>query len=80
LQPSRDQWTDPIRTIMNTTVVSFPEDTTLEKLRQFFSRVSMRRVVIVQGERPVGVLSRSNLLRCYHDWAVANANLKQATK
>jgi len=78
LQPSRDQWSDPIRTIMNTTVVSFAENTTLEKIRQFFSRVSMRRVVIVQGERPVGVLSRSNLLRCYHDWAVANANLAPA--
>ena len=74
LQPSRDQWSDPVRTIMNTTVVSFSQDDSLEKIRQFFSRVSLRRVVIVQDERPVGVLSRSNLLRCYHDWAVANAN------
>jgi CBS domain-containing protein len=60
---------------MNTTVVSFAQDTSLEKVRQFFSRVSMRRVVIVDGERPVGVLSRSNLLRCYHDWVVANTKV-----
>jgi two-component system, cell cycle response regulator len=74
LQPTRGQWADPIRTIMNTTVVSFPRDATLEVIRQFFSRVAMRRVVIVQDDRPVGVLSRSNLLRCFHDWAVANAD------
>jgi CBS domain-containing protein len=75
LQPARDQWNDPVCSIMNTTVVSFAQDTSLEKVRQFFSRVSMRRVVIVDGERPVGVLSRSNLLRCYHDWVVANTKV-----
>ena len=26
-------------------------------------------------DRPVGVLSRSNLLRCYHDWIVANGKV-----
>ncbi|MEX2317293.1 MAG: diguanylate cyclase [Pirellulales bacterium] len=75
LQPARDQWDNPIRSIMNTTVVSFAQVTSLEKIRQFFSRVSMRRVVIVDGEKPVGVLSRSNLLRCYHDWVVANTKI-----
>jgi diguanylate cyclase (GGDEF)-like protein len=79
LQPQRDQWDEPIRVIMNTTVVSFPQNTSLEKIRQFFSRVSMRRVVIVDGERPVGVLSRSNLLRCYHDWVVANTKVAAET-
>ena len=78
LQPSREQWNDPIRSIMNTTVVSFSQDTPLEKIRQFFSRVALRRVVIVDGQRPVGVLSRSNLLRCYHDWVVANASMQAA--
>jgi diguanylate cyclase (GGDEF)-like protein len=75
LQPAQEQWSAPVRSIMNATVVSFSQDTSLEKIRKFFSRVSMRRVVIVDGQRPVGVLSRSNLLRCYHDWAVANANV-----
>jgi diguanylate cyclase (GGDEF)-like protein len=75
LQPARDQWSDPVRTIMNTTVVTFPRDTSLEKIRKFFSRVSMRRVVIVDGLRPVGVLSRTDLLRCYHDWAVTHAKI-----
>jgi CBS domain-containing protein len=75
LQPAKDQWEDPIRSIMNTTVISFPQDTPLETIRQFFSRVTLRRVVIVQDERPVGVLSRSNLLRCYHDWVVANGKV-----
>lgn len=72
LQPAQQQWHDPVGSIMNTTVVSFPQDTPLEKIRKFFSRVALRRVVIVDDERPVGVLSRSNLLRCYHDWVVAN--------
>jgi diguanylate cyclase (GGDEF)-like protein len=72
LQPAQRQWAEPVRAIMNTTVVSFPQDATLETIRQFFLRVAMRRVVIVDGQRPVGVLSRSNLLRCYHDWVVAN--------
>jgi CBS domain-containing protein len=63
---------------MNTTVVSFPRDATLEAIRQFFGRVAMRRVVIVEDDRPVGVLSRSNLLRCFHDWAVANSNVPAA--
>ena len=39
----------------------------------------MRRVVIVDEDRPVGVLSRSNLLRCYYDWVVANSELTPAT-
>ncbi len=75
LQPSREKWDEPVRSVMNTTVISFPQDTPLERIRHFFSRVSLRRVVIVEEGRPVGVLSRSNLLRCYHDWVVANANI-----
>ena len=80
MQPARDQWDEPIRSIMNTTVVSYSQDTPLEKIRQFFSRVTMRRVVIVDEGRPVGVLSRSNLLRCYHDWVVANTKVPAETE
>ena len=64
-KPVGGQWEPPIAEVMNTTVIAYQENEPLEKIRQFFSRVSIRKVVIVKGNRPVGVLSRSDILRHY---------------
>ncbi len=73
-EPSGRDWNSPVSKVMNTTVVSFEADTPLKAIRSFLSRVSMRRVVIVEDNRPVGVLSRSDLLQHFHDWSAQNTN------
>lgn len=74
IDPLGKDWTLPIERAMCQTVVSFCADATLRSARDFLSRVSMRRVVVVEGQRPVGVLSRSNLLRYQLQWAASLAD------
>lgn len=74
VDPLGSDWTLPIERVMCQTVVSFSADAPLRSARDFLARVSMRRVVVVEGHRPVGVLSRSNLLRYQLKWAASLAD------
>lgn len=78
LAPVAGAWQSPIAGVMNGTVVSFQEDDSIEKLRRFFSRVAIRGVVITKANKPVGVLSRSNLLRAIHEAAVSASPIASA--
>lgn len=63
LDPTTRDWSAPVSKVANRTVVAFDKDDPLERVREFLSRVAMRRIVVVEEGRPVGVLSRANLLR-----------------
>ncbi len=61
-------WEDKIRDVMRTDVVCYEEDTPVEQVYEFLSRVSISRVVVVNEGRPSGVISRATLLRWFRNW------------
>ncbi len=60
--PRESLWSLPVRDVMKTHVVTYEEDTPAVVIFDFLCRVTIRRVVIVRGGTPVGVVSRSSLL------------------
>ena len=70
--PVADAWRAPISSVMNTTVIAFREDDSLEKLSRFFSRVAIHSVVITKDNKPVGVLSRTNILQRFQQLSLAD--------
>ncbi len=48
---------------MSTNVMSFPETESTQTIYRFLCRNAIRRVVVVDGGRPTGVISRGGLLR-----------------
>jgi CBS domain-containing protein len=49
--------------IMNPEVVSISEDARLQVAADLLSRNNVRRVVVVRGEKPAGVITRSDIVR-----------------
>lgn len=55
----------PVSEVMKTSVVQYEESTPARQVYDFLNRVSIRSVVVVRHGRPVGMLSRSALLRWF---------------
>lgn len=62
------QWNVAIREVMNAHVVAYEETAPAQEIFDFLSRVSLRRVVVVNDGRPVGVISRDGFLRWFCNW------------
>ena len=61
---SMPEWKkSPIRDIMQTNLVCYKVDTPIRKIYEFLMRVALRFVIIVDQEKPVGIISRYTLLR-----------------
>ncbi|HVX62853.1 MAG TPA: diguanylate cyclase [Pirellulales bacterium] len=73
-----EAWTRPIDRITQADVVSYDQNTPIERIFDFLSRVSMRQVIIVQDGRPVGTISRTSLLRWFSNWALAQRQAQSA--
>ncbi|HEV3418268.1 MAG TPA: diguanylate cyclase [Pirellulales bacterium] len=67
-----DSWTKPIAEIMQTTVVSYSEETPIQAIFDFLCRVTIRRVVVVRDGQPTGVISRASLLRWFTNWVATH--------
>lgn len=65
-----DDWDDGLQLSPDSMPACFVSDTPISVIWDFLRRVPVRRVVIVEGKRPVGIISRSNLLRWLHDTIV----------
>ncbi len=63
-----ENWDRPIREVMNERVVSFDAATPAIAIWDFFRRVTVRRVIVVRNDTPVGVVSRGTLLRWLGNW------------
>ncbi len=63
-----DSWSKPVREIMKTSVVCYEEDTPVKAIYDFLTRVSVRRVIIVNDGYPTGLISRGTLLRWFSTW------------
>ena len=67
---NKTRWNEPIGDLVTPNVISYPIDTPLRVLFDFLCRVSIRQIVIVDENRPVGFLSRGHLLRWMRNvWA-----------
>lgn len=64
-----DNWQRPVEDFMRSQVVSFDENAPIKDIFRFFSRASVRRVVIVANGHPTGVISRANVLRWFRNWS-----------
>jgi signal-transduction protein with cAMP-binding, CBS, and nucleotidyltransferase domain len=56
-------WQQSVGDVMNTTPVTYDVQTPAVEICDFLSRVTVRRVIILQAGRPVGLISRSTLIR-----------------
>lgn len=64
---SRAAGARPVREIMRTHVITFDIATPVRKIYEFLCRVTIRRVVIVDKDKPVGTISRGTLLRWFRN-------------
>ena len=56
-----ESWRQPIRNCMTSNVVAYDETYSVELIYKFLMRSPIRRVVIVRGDKPTGVISRGTL-------------------
>lgn len=68
LMVSPDSWRKTVRDIMRSNVVCYDEQSPARDVFYFLRRVSIRRVIVVQQGRPIGVISRGSLLRWFRNW------------
>jgi diguanylate cyclase (GGDEF)-like protein len=61
-------WDSPIRQVMARNAVAYDAATPLNLIWQALDQVSVRRVVIVDGGVPLGVISRGTMLRWLGNW------------
>ena len=66
LSPQRP--TAKVRDVMHTAVISYTEDTPVDRIFDFLSRVSIGQVFVVRDGRPIGVITRGSLLRWLSNW------------
>ena len=52
------------RQFMTTEVKTIQQDAQVATAAKIFKAASLRRLVVVEGNRPVGILSRRDVLRC----------------
>lgn len=67
-------WEGPIRQVMKPHVVTYDEHTPVRTVYEFLCRVTIRRVVIVRDQQPVGTVSRAALLRWFRDQRLSQAS------
>jgi diguanylate cyclase (GGDEF)-like protein len=60
-----DSWDLPIRDVMRTNVICYPDDTPAISIYEFLCRVSIRSVVVSRDGAPIGVIHRGSLLRWF---------------
>ena len=63
LLTAADSWSPPISEVMNSNVIYYEQNTPAQAIFEFLCRVTIRRVIIVDNERPIGVISRGSFLR-----------------
>jgi signal-transduction protein with cAMP-binding, CBS, and nucleotidyltransferase domain len=68
---SPDYWQLPVRDAMRPNVITYEETTPVRTIYEFLCRVSLRRVIIVQGGRPTGSISRATLLRWFRNLVIS---------
>lgn len=68
LRPSEETLDDPIGELMSPGAITAPEDATLGQLADQMITHRIHRVVVVRGDRAVGVVSVADILCGLRDW------------
>lgn len=77
---SSQKWTGSIASLMRRNPVCFEIDTPAHVVADFLTRVSSRRILVLSGERTVGVVSRYSILRWMRNHYIADSpDQKEAT-
>ncbi len=63
-------WGHPVQEVMKPNVICYEEETPIRTIYEFLCRVSIRRVVIVNDERPTGTISQGTLLRWFRNLVI----------
>ena len=72
---SADCWRQTLSSIMRPNVICYEEDTPIRVIYEFLCRVSICGVVITKNGQPSGVVNRSSLLRCFHEWNLGRGSI-----
>jgi len=72
LDLSAEMWSKTLSEVMTTNVISYEGDTSARDVLDFLNRVFLRCVVVVEDQRPVGIISRASLLRWFSNWVSAS--------
>ena len=72
LTASGDGWNQTVGEVMKGSVICYDKDTPVKRILEFFSRVSVPRVIVVENGYPVGIISRDHLLRWFKNWITVN--------
>jgi diguanylate cyclase (GGDEF)-like protein len=67
MMTSGEAWHQPIKYAMTPNVVAYDETYSVELIYKFLMRSPIRRVVIIRGDKPTGVISRSTLLSYFRN-------------
>ncbi|MGI8979554.1 MAG: diguanylate cyclase [Pirellulaceae bacterium] len=59
----RSSWSTSVRELMTSAVIQYERQTSAHVIFDFLCRVRLRYVVIVEGGKPVGLISRASFLR-----------------
>ena len=73
-----DRWRQPLSSLTRPNVICYEEDTPIRIIYDFLCRVSIRGVVITKNGQPTGIINRSSLLRCFHEWSVGSGSASAA--
>ena len=65
---SLDCWQQPVSSVMKPNVICYEEDTPILTIYEFLCRVSIRRLVITNGGRPTGTISRGTLIHWFRNF------------
>ncbi len=73
-----ERWQEPIGDLVSPCVVSFPVTTPLKIVYDFLCRVSVRQVLLLEENMPIGYINRAPLLRWLRNrWAAISGEVAQ---
>ena len=66
-----ERWQENIQSLITKALITYTPETPLKAIYSFLTRVSMKRVYILQGKRPIGFIGRNLLMRWLRNrWAM----------
>ena len=72
---SLDCWQEPVSGTMRPSVICYEEDTPILTIYEFLCRVSIHRVVITDGGRPTGTISRGTLIHWFRNFVAGQCSV-----
>ena len=72
---SLDCWQQPVSSVMKPNVICYEEDTPILTIYEFLCRVSIRRLVITNGGRPTGTISRGTLIHWFRNFVAGRGRV-----